>query len=123
MLRFLSKAALTAFLYANSIIVIRLLIFSLTFFCLNTFYTKWETLLLATDPNKLIYLLIIYSSILLIMLVWVIYSFPLFTSFAKSKKAFEIKKSINERSDEYEKIKDVRIYPTLKSNTQKTLEE
>ncbi len=123
MLKFFTKAAITSFILANSIIVVRVIIFLLTFFCLNIFYTKWETLLLATDPAKLIYLLTIYTLILLMLLIWVIASFPLFTSLKGSKKTIEVKKSIKERSNDYEKIKDVKNYPVLKSHIQKKLED
>tara|TARA_B100000780_G_scaffold259831_1_gene211125 strand:+ start:1079 stop:1450 length:372 start_codon:yes stop_codon:yes gene_type:complete len=123
MIKFLTKAAITSFIFANSIIVMRMTIFLITFVCLNIFYTKWETLLLATDPSKLIYLLTAVTVILLILLIWVIASFQLFVSPKGSKKTIEIKKSIKERSNDYEKIKDVQAYPILKSHTQKKLED
>ena len=123
MIKILTKAAISAFIYANASIFIRILIFTSTFFCLNIFYTKWENLLLVTNPDSLFYLLSIYSLLIFSLLLWVISSFPFFSSFSKAKKTVEIKKSIRERSDEYERIRDIRLHPKLKSSSSKILED
>lgn len=123
MIKFLTKASIAAFIYANARIFTRITVLVIAFLCLNTFYSKWETLLLATNPEKLIYLLSIYSFIIFLLLIWVIVSLPFFSSFSKSKKNLEIKKSIDNRSHDYEKIRDVRSYPVLKSIKERTLEE
>jgi len=123
MIKLISRAAITTFIYANANIVLRIIIFFAIFFCLNIFYSKWETLLITTSPDSLFYLLVAYTLIIFMLLIWVISSFPFFSSFARSKKTLEIKKSIQERSNEYEKIRDVRLHPELKSTSRKSLED
>lgn len=123
MMKFISRAALIAFIYANANIFFRLAIFLLSFFCLNIFYTKWENLLLVTNPDNLFYLLSSYTLVIFILLIWALSSFTLFSSFTRSKKTMEVKKSIKERSDEYNKIRDVRLYPKLKSSMAKSLDD
>ena len=122
-IKFLSKTAITAFILANVNIFIRLTILVLSFVFLNIFYTKWENLLLETNPDILFYLLCIYSLIILVLIIWFFSSLSLFSSFSRSKKTLEVKKSIAERSDQYSKIKDVRLYPKLKSSTVRSLED
>lgn len=123
MIKLFSRAAITAFIYANSTIFIRLFILILSFVFLNIFYSKWENLLLVTNPDVLFYLLCIYSLIILILMTWFFSSLSLFSSFGRSKKTLEVKKSIAERSDQYSKIKDVKLYPKLKSINIRSLED
>tara|TARA_B100001093_G_C26055959_1_gene688406 strand:- start:28 stop:402 length:375 start_codon:yes stop_codon:yes gene_type:complete len=123
MIKILTKGAIYAFIYANATIFTRVIIFAIIFFCLNIFYTKWENLLLITNPGSLFYLLIVYSFLIFILLLWVISSFTFFSTFSKAQKTVEIKKSIKERSNEYEKIRDVRLHPKLKSSSTKILED
>lgn len=54
---------------------------------------------------------------------WFFSSLSLFSSFGRSKKTLEVKKSIAERSDQYSKIKDVKLYPKLKSINIRSLED
>jgi len=122
MMKLISRAALTAFIYANANIFLRIAIFISSFFCINLFYTKWEKLLLTSYPDTLFYLLSLYTLIIAILLIWVILSFPFFSSFAKSKKTLEVKKSFQDRSHEYNKIRDVKLHPKLKSSSEKSLE-
>jgi len=122
-IKLFSRAAITAFIYANSTIFIRLFILILSFVFLNIFYSKWENLLLVTNPDVLFYLLCIYSLIILILMTWFFSSLSLFSSFGRSKKTLEVKKSIAERSDQYSKIKDVKLYPKLKSINIRSLED
>ena len=123
MIKLLTRASIAAFIYANAKIFTRIIILIIAFISLNTFYSKWETLLLATNPEKLVYLLGIYSFIIFTLLIWVIISLPFFTSFTKSVKTLEVKKSIKNRSYDYEKIADVRSHPVLKSFNKRKLED
>ena len=56
-------------------------------------------------------------------MLWFFLSLPFFSSISRSKKTLEVRKSIADRSDQYSKIKDVRLYPKLKSSINKSLEE
>ncbi len=123
MIKFISRAALIAFIYANTTIILRLAIFLTSFFCLNIFYTKWENLLLLSNPDSLFILLSLYNLIIFILMLWFFLSLPFFSSISRSKKTLEVRKSIADRSDQYSKIKDVRLYPKLKSSINKSLEE
>tara|TARA_X000000368_G_scaffold188944_1_gene149014 strand:+ start:533 stop:904 length:372 start_codon:yes stop_codon:yes gene_type:complete len=123
MFNFIKWAAILEFFRANSKILKRIIIFLSTFFILNIFYSKWETVLLNTNADALFYLLVIYSTIIFSMFIWVLFSLPFFTSFAKSKKTNEVKRSFDTRSYDYEKIRDVKKFPTLKSSNERLLED
>lgn len=123
MIKLLTRASIAAFIYANARIFTRILVLVISFICLNAFYSKWETLLLATNPDNLIYLLSGYSFIIFLLLIWVLISLPFFSSFSKSVKTLEVKKSIKNRSHDYEKIRDVRSHPVLKSSNKRKLED
>jgi hypothetical protein len=123
MIKLLTRASIAAFIYANARIFTRILVLVISFICLNIFYSKWETLLLATNPDNLIYLLSGYSFIIFLLLIWVLISLPFFSSFSKSIKTLEVKKSIKNRSHDYEKIRNVRSHPVLKSSNKRKLED
>ena len=123
MFNFIKWASIAAFIQANSKITKRLVIFIISFYILNTFYSKWETVLLELNPDSLFHLLIIYTLVIFIMFVWVLFSLPFFSSFSKSNKALEVRKSIDSKSYDYEKIRDVRKFPKLKSSNERSLQD
>ena len=116
-------ASIVAFIQANSKITKRIVIFVASFYILNTFYSKWETMLLELNPDSLLYLLIAYTLIIFFMFIWVLFSLPFFSSFSKSKKVLEVRQSIDSRSYDYEKIRDVKKFPKLKSSKEFILKD
>ena len=116
MFNLIKWASIVAFIQANSKITKRIVIFVASFYILNTFYSKWETMLLELNPDSLLYLLIAYTLIIFFMFIWVLFSLPFFSSFSKSKKVLEVRQSIDSRSYDYEKIRDVKKFPKLKSS-------
>jgi hypothetical protein len=123
MFNFIKWASIAAFIQANSIITKRIVIFIISFYILNTFYSKWEILLLELNPNSLFYLLITYTLVIFFIFVWVLFSLPFFNSFSKSKKVLEVRNSIDTKSYDYEKIRDVRKFPKLKSSNERSLQD
>ena len=122
-MNFLAKLGIAAFVGANARIFFRLAISSLIFFVINSVYNKYESLFLATDPEKLYIPLFIYTAIIAILILWTLMSLKWFTSFKDSQEKFEIMKSFKNKDNEYEKIKDVSKFPRLKRNIDKILDK
>ena len=110
----LTKIGIAAFISANAKIFLRLSISIAIIFILDLLYSKYEALLLATNPEKLFIPLYIFTFITLALIIWTLLSFKWFSSFKKSKEIIEIKKSFHNMPDEYKKINDVTKYPKLK---------
>lgn len=122
-MNFLAKLGIAAFIGANARIFFRLAISSLIFFVVNSVYNKYESLFLATNPEKLHIPLFIYTAIIAILILWTLMSLKWFTSFKDSQEKFEIMKSFKNKENEYEKIKDVSKFPRLKRNVDKILDK
>ena len=122
-MNFLAKLGIAAFVGENARIFFRLAISSLIFFVINSVYNKYESLFLATDPEKLYIPLFIYTAIIAILILWTLMSLKWFTSFKDSQEKFEIMKSFKNKDNEYEKIKDVSKFPRLKRTVDKILDK
>lgn len=122
-MNFLAKLGIAAFVGANARIFFRLAISSLIFFVINSVYNKYESLFLATDPEKLYIPLFIYTAIIAILILWTLMSLKWFTSFKDSQEKIEIMKSFKNKDNEYEKIKDVSKFPRLKRTVDKILDK
>ena len=83
-------------------------------FVLDLLYSKYEALLLATNPEKLFIPLYIFTFITLALIIWTLLSFSGFLHLKSLKRIIEIKKSFHNMPDEYKKINDVTKYPKLK---------
>ena len=112
---FLTKIGIAAFLGANAKILFRLIVSSAIIFIVNLIYIKYESLLLATNPEKLFIPLYIFTAIVTILILWTLLSFRWFSSFRESEKKLEVANSYKNKPDEYEKIKDVSECPKLKT--------
>ena len=112
---FLTKIGIAAFLGANAKILFRLIVSSTIIFIVNLIYIKYESLLLATNPEKLFIPLYIFTAIVTILILWTLLSFRWFSSFRESEKKLEVANSYKNKPDEYEKIKDVSECPKLKT--------
>tara|TARA_B100000927_G_scaffold58030_1_gene44857 strand:+ start:258 stop:626 length:369 start_codon:yes stop_codon:yes gene_type:complete len=111
----LSKLGMAAFIGANAKILFRLIASTAIIFIFNVLYSKYEALLLITNPEKLFIPLYIYTTLIITLTIWTLLSFKSFASFREAEKKLEIKNSFKDKPDEYEKIKDVTKYPNLKT--------
>lgn len=118
-----TKLGIAAFIGANSRIFFRLFVTSAIIFICNLLYSKYEALLLLTDPEKLFIPLYIYTAVVIFIIIWTLLSFRWFTTFRESKNKLEIKNSFKNKPDEYKKIMDVSKYPNLKTKTDKILSD
>lgn len=118
-----TKLGIAAFIGANSRIFFRLFVTSAIIFICNLLYSKYEALLLLTDPEKLFIPLYIYTAVVISIIIWTLLSFRWFTTFRESKNKLEIKNSFKNKPDEYKKIIDVSKYPNLRTKTDKILSD
>ena len=118
-----TKLGIAAFIGANSKIFFRLSVSSAIIFICNLLYSKYEALLLLTDPEKLFIPLYIYTAVVVFIIIWTLLSFRWFSTFRESKNKLEIKNSFKNKPDEYKKIMDVSKYPNLKTKTDKILSD
>ena len=118
-----TKLGIAAFIGANSKIFFRLSVGSAIIFICNLLYSKYEALLLLTDPEKLFIPLYIYTAVVVSIIIWALLSFRWFSTFRESKNKLEIKNSFKNKPDEYKKIMDVSKYPNLKTKTDKILSD
>ena len=118
-----TKLGIAAFIGANSKIFFRLSVSSAIIFICNLLYSKYEALLLLTDPEKLFIPLYIYTAVVVFIIIWTLLSFRWFSTFRESKNKLEIKNSFKNKPDEYKKIMDASKYPNLKTKTDKILSD
>ena len=118
-----TKLGIAAFIGANSKIFFRLTVSSTIIFISNLLYSKYEALLLLTNPEKLFIPLYIYTAIAISLIIWSLLSFKWFSSFKEAEKQLEVENSFKDKPDEYEKIRDVSKYPILKSFKDKVVND
>ena len=119
----LTKLGMAAFIGANTKILFRLIVSTLIIFIFNVLYSKYEALLLITNPEKLFIPLYIYTTIIITLIIWTLLSLKSFASFREAEMKLEIKNSFKNKPDEYEKIKDVTKYPNLKTRKERILND
>ena len=118
-----TKLGIAAFIGANSKIFFRLSLSSAIIFICNLLYSKYESLLLLTNPEKLFIPLYIYTTIVILLIIWTLLSFKWFSSFKEAEKQLDVENSFKDKPDEYEKIRDVSKYPILKSFKDKVVSD
>ena len=118
-----TKLGIAAFIGANSKIFFRLFLSSAIIFISNLLYSKYEALLLLTNPEKLFIPLYIYTTIVVLLIIWTLLSFKWFSSFKEAEKQLEVENSFKNKPNEYEKIRDVSKYPKLKSFKDKVVND
>tara|TARA_Y100001970_G_scaffold133943_1_gene165007 strand:+ start:841 stop:1212 length:372 start_codon:yes stop_codon:yes gene_type:complete len=116
-----TKLGIAAFIGANSKIFFRLSASSAIIFICNLLYSKYEALLLLTNPEKLFIPLYIYTAIVISLIVWTLLSFKWFSSFKEAGKQLEVENSFKDKPNDYEKIRDVTRYPKLKTKKEDIL--
>ena len=117
----LTKLGIAAFVGANITILFRLTTSVIIIFVFNILYSKYEAILLVTNPEKLFIPLYIYTAIVILLIIWTVLSFRWFSSFREAEKKLEVTNSFKNKSDEYEKIRDISRYPKLKTTKDKIL--
>ena len=117
----LTRLGIAAFIAANAKILFRLVVSSAVIIVFNTLYSKYEALLLATNPEKLFIPLYIFTAIVISLIVWTLLSFKWFSSFREAEKKLEISNSFKNKPDDYDKIKDVLLHPRLKRIREKII--
>jgi hypothetical protein len=120
-MNWLIKIGFFAWIKLNSKIFFKVVFSSLLIFVCNLVYSKYESLLLISNPEKLFIPLYIYTFLIISLVLWCMASFRFFSSIRDAKQKLIIKSSFLNKSDAYKKIADVRAYPQLKSKTDKIL--
>ncbi len=116
-----TRLGIATFIAANAKILFRLVVSSAVIIVFNTLYSKYEALLLATNPEKLFIPLYIFTAIVISLIVWTLLSFKWFSSFREAEKKLEISNSFKNKPDDYDKIKDVLLHPRLKRIREKII--
>ena len=122
-MKWLVRVGLIAFISANSKIFWRGGISILIIFICNFFYNKYEALLLATNPDKLFIPLYIFTSVTLVLIIWILFSLRSISSFSQSKKVDQIKKSYRDKPPSLSDLADITKHPTLKTKADRILDK
>ena len=114
-MNWLKTAAIVIWIRAHSDLLFRGLISLGIFFILNSIYSKYEAVLLVTNPEKLFIPLYIYTFTILALVIWTLSGLRWISGMAVAKKKVAAKESFTNKSDEYKKIADVTSYPKLRT--------
>ena len=114
-MNWLKTAAIVIWIRAHSDLLFRGLISLGIFFILNSIYSKYEAVLLVTNPEKLFIPLYIYTFFILALVIWTLSGLRWISGMAVAKKKVAAKESFTNKSDEYKKIADVTSYPKLRT--------
>jgi len=114
-MNWLKTAAIGIWIRAHSDLLFRGLISLGIFFILNSIYSKYEAVLLVTNPEKLFIPLYIYTFFILALVIWTLLALRWVSGMAVAKKKVAAKESFTNKSDEYKKIADVASYPKLRT--------
>jgi hypothetical protein len=117
----LTKLGIAAFIGANAKIIFRLFTSITVIFIFNILYSKYEAILLLTNPENLFIPLYIFTAITISLIIWTLLSFKWFSSFREAEKKLAVTNSFKNKPDDYEKIRDISKYPKLKTRKDKIL--
>ena len=121
-MNWLKTAAIGIWIRAHSDLLFRAFVSLGIFWILNSVYSKYEAVLLATNPEKLFIPLYIYTFIILALVIWTLLALRWVSGMAVAKKKVAAKESFTNKSDEYKKIADVKNYPKLKTKKDSIIE-
>ena len=122
LMNWLKTAAIGIWIRAHSDLLFRAIVSLGIFWILNSVYSKYEAVLLATNPEKLFIPLYIYTFIILILVIWTLLSLRWVSGISVAKKKVAAEESFTNKSDEYKKIADVKNYPKLKTKKDSIIE-
>ena len=114
-MNWIKSAAIIIWIRAHSDFLFRGLISFVIYLISNSIYSKYEAVLLATNPERLFIPLYIYTFIILVLVIWTLLALRWVSGIAAAKKKVVAKESFANKSDEYKKIADVASYPKLKT--------
>ena len=115
MLRLIKSLSIYAWLIVNARNLIRIAACLLVIFIVNVLYEKWETALIAIYPEFLLWVLILYTLIVIILLCLGVFFLSRCTFLKKPERAIEAKKSFIHKPEEFENIRSVKLRPNLRS--------
>ena len=117
MLRLIKSLSIYAWLIVNARNLIRIGACLLVIFIVNVLYEKWETALIAIYPEFLLWILILYTLIVIIALCLGVFFLSRCTFLKKPEKAIKAKKSFIDKPEEFESIRSVKLRPKLRFKT------
>ena len=113
MKEFLKNLFILNWLRINGSNLIKIFIYIALIIALSYLYRRWETLLLASHPGPLLWLLVIYSISLLVIFFRIYLLLRQFIFLRVPSKAVPAKKSFINKPNAIEEIGDVRLRPKL----------
>jgi len=122
-MKWLIGAGLTAFISTNSKIFFRVTTSTLLIFLGNLLYTKFEALLLATNPDKLFIPLYTFTTLTILLIFWTLASLKSLKSLSESKRANEVRQSYKDKPASFSDLADINKHPKLKTRSENILEK
>ena len=117
MLQVIRRLTVYVWIVVNARNLIRTGVCFLLIFIINVLYEKWETALLTIYPEFLLWLLTFYTLIVIVALAFAAVFLSRCTLLKKPEKAIEAKKSFMDKSEEFERIRSVKLRPNLRSKS------
>lgn len=122
-MKWLIGAGLTAFISTNSKIFFRVTASTLLISLGNLLYTKFEALLLATNPDKLFIPLYTFTALTISLILWTLVSLKSLKSLSESRRVNEVRQSYKDKPISFAELADIHKYPNLKSRSDKILKK
>mgnify|MGYP004313379585 FL=1 len=101
----------------------RFLVSVLGIFLANLIYSKYEAVMLITNPEKLFIPLYIYTAIILVFVVWTCMALKSVLSWQKLQELEKLQNSFKDKSASYKDFEDVNKHPNLTSRVKSLLEK
>ena len=101
----------------------RFLVSVLGIFLANLIYSKYEAVMLITNPEKLFIPLYIYTAIILVFVVWTWMALKSVLSWQKLQELEKLQNSFKDKSASYKDFEDVNKHPNLTSRVKSLLEK
>ncbi len=123
MFRFLKLFFSALWLKENYKFVFRFVVSALGIFLTNLIYSKYEAVMLITNPEKLFIPLYIYTAIIIVFVVWTCLALKSVLSWQKLQELEELENSFKDKSSDYKDFEDVNKHPNLSSRVKSLLEK
>jgi len=101
----------------------RFLVSVLGIFLANLIYSKYEAVMLITNPEKLFIPLYIYTAIILVFVVWTCMALKSVLSWQKLQELEKLQNSFKDKNASYKDFEDVNKHPNLTSRVKSLLEK
>ena len=123
MFRYLKLLFSALWLKENYKFAFRFLVSVLGIFLANLIYSKYEAVMLITNPEKLFIHLYIYTAIILVFVVWTCMALKSVLSWQKLQELEKLQNSFKDKSASYKDFEDVNKHPNLTSRVKSLLEK